>query len=155
MTCCPGSVAVEEDGDTLSSSELLSVVSMMLVAGTDTTRLQLGNMIHTFAEHPDQWAIVRSRPELVARAVEEAIRWEPATEALPRFAIEDIEVGGVTVPAGQIVVLMSMGANHDDTRLPGADRFDVGRETPSRVASAHPSAVASTTASVRTSLDSS
>jgi cytochrome P450 len=123
-------IAVEEEGDRLSPSELLSVVAMMLVAGTDTTRNQLSNMIHTFAEHPDQWALLRSRPELVASAVEEAIRWEPATEALPRFAIDDIEIGGHLVPAGTFVVLMSMSANHDTTVLPDADRFDITRATP-------------------------
>jgi cytochrome P450 len=123
-------IAVEEEGDRLSPSELLSVVAMMLVAGTDTTRNQLSNMIHTFAEHPDQWALLRSRPELVAAAVEEAIRWEPATEALPRFAIEDIEIGGHVVPAGTFVVLMSMSANHDTSVLPGGDRFDITRATP-------------------------
>lgn len=123
-------ITVEEEGDRLSPSELLSVVAMMLVAGTDTTRNQLGNMIHTFAEHPDQWSMLRDRPELIAAAVEEAIRWEPATEALPRFAIEDIEIGGHMVPAGTIVVLMTMSANHDDTVLPDADTFDITRATP-------------------------
>jgi cytochrome P450 len=123
-------ISVEEAGDRLSPSELLSVVSMMLVAGTDTTRNQLGCMINTFAEHPDQWALLRERPELIASAVEEAIRWEPATEAIPRFAIEDLEVDGMTIPAGSIVVLMSMSANHDTMALPGADRFDIERTTP-------------------------
>jgi cytochrome P450 len=123
-------IAAEEEGDRLSPSELLSVVAMMLVAGTDTTRNQLSNVIHTFAEHPDQWALLRARPELVARAVEEAIRWEPATEALPRFAEDDIEIAGHHVPGGSVVVLMSMSANHDTVALPGADRFDITRETP-------------------------
>lgn len=123
-------IAVEEAGDRLSPSELLSVVSMMLVAGTDTTRNQLSNIIHTFSEHPEQWALLRERPELVSAAVEEAIRWEPATEALPRFALDDVEIGGHLVPAGTIVVLMSMAANHDEGSLPGADRFDITREAP-------------------------
>lgn len=123
-------IAVEEEGDRLSPSELLSVVAMMLVAGTDTTRNQLGNIIHTFAEHPDQWALLREHPELVPAAVEEAIRWDPATEALPRFTVEDIEIGGHLVPAGTVVLLMSMSANHDTTALPGADRFDITRKVP-------------------------
>ncbi len=123
-------VSVEEEGDLLSPSELLSVVAMMLVAGTDTTRNQLSNVIHTFAQHPDQWTLLRQRPELVAKAVDEAIRWEPATEALPRFAIDDIEIGGHLVPAGSIVVLMSMSANHDTAALPDGDRFDIARDTP-------------------------
>jgi cytochrome P450 len=123
-------ILAEEAGDRLSRSELQSVVAMMLVAGTDTTRNQLSNMIHTFAQHPDQWALLRERPELVPNAVEEAIRWEPATEALPRVAAEDLEIGGYRVEAGSIVVLMSMSANHDTNALPGADVFDIARDTP-------------------------
>ncbi|MFM2078776.1 MAG: hypothetical protein RJA49_2666, partial [Actinomycetota bacterium] len=123
-------IAVEEEGDRLSSSELLSVVAMMLVAGTDTTRNQLSNIIHTFAEQPEQWALLRAHPELLTKAVEEAIRWEPATEGLPRFTTEDIEIAGHHVPAGTVVVLMSMSANHDDSVLPGAGTFDITRDTP-------------------------
>jgi cytochrome P450 len=123
-------ISVEEQGDKLSPSELLSVVAMMLVAGTDTTRNQLSNMIHTFAEQPEQWALLHERPELVAGAVEEAIRWEPATEAMPRVAVEDIVIDGLLVPAGSITVLMSMSANHDTSVLPDADRFDITRQTP-------------------------
>jgi cytochrome P450 len=63
----------------------------------------------------------------VPAAVEEAIRWEPAVESIPRFAIEDIEVGGITIPAGNLVILMSMSANHDIAALPGAERFDIER----------------------------
>lgn len=138
-------IAVEEEGDRLSPSELLSVVAMMLVAGTDTTRNQLSNMIHTFAEHPDQWALLRSRPELVAAAVEEAIRWEPATEALPRFATDDIEIGGHLVPGGTVVVLMSMSANHDSAVLPDAAGSTSLARCP-MAGTCSPSAVASTTA---------
>jgi cytochrome P450 len=121
-------IAVEEAGDYLSTDELLAIVSTMLVAGTDTTRNQLSNMIHTFTQFPNEWARLRAEPELLPNAVEEAIRWDPATAAVPRFALEDIEVDGITIPAGTFVALMSMSANHDETVLPGAERFDIARK---------------------------
>ncbi len=121
-------IAVEEAGDKLSFDELLAVVAMMLVAGTDTTRNQLANVIQTFTEYPDAWAQLRARPELVTNAVEEAIRWQPATQAVPRVTLEDVELDGVTIPGGTIVLLHSLSANHDDTALAGADRFDITRE---------------------------
>ena len=124
-------IAAEEEGERLSTEELLSVVAMMIVAGTDTTRNQLSNMIHTFAENPDAWALLREKPELVHAAMEEAIRWEPATEAIPRLSLEDLEIGGIHIPAGSLVVLMSMSANHDTAAMPGADRFDIERDLPS------------------------
>jgi cytochrome P450 len=123
-------IAVEEAGDTLSRVELQAVVAMMFVAGTDTTRNQLSNMIHTFAQYPDAWAKVRERPEILPNAVEEAIRWEPATQGIPRIALEDLEVDGYMIPQGSFVLLMSLSANHDESVLPGADRFDVTRESP-------------------------
>jgi cytochrome P450 len=123
-------IAVEEAGDRLSREELQAVVAMMLVAGTDTTRNQLANVIHTFATHPTQWATLRAHPELVPNAVEESIRWEPATQAMPRFATEDVAVGDLLIPAGSFVGLMSVSANHDESVLPGADRFDITRAAP-------------------------
>jgi cytochrome P450 len=123
-------IAVEEAGDTLSSEELHAVVAMMLVAGTDTTRNQLGNMIQTFSEYPEAWALLRQRPELVDNAVEEAIRWQPATQGIPRVALEDVVVDDIRIPAGSVVLLSSLSANHDESVLPGAERFDITREAP-------------------------
>jgi cytochrome P450 len=123
-------IAVEEEGDKLSRDELQAVVATMLVAGTDTTRNQLANVIHTFCEYPDQWALLRARPDLVSNAIEEAIRWQPATQAVPRVAIEDVVVDDIVIPAGTVVLLSSLSANHDDRALPGAGRFDITREAP-------------------------
>jgi len=123
-------IAVEEAGDTLTAEELHAVVAMMLVAGTDTTRNQLGNMIQTFTEYPEAWAQLRARPELVENAVEEAIRWQPATQGIPRVALEDVVVDDIRIPAGSVVLLSSLSANHDEAVLPGAEHFDITREAP-------------------------
>lgn len=123
-------IAVGEEGEHLSHFDLQIAVQQMLVAGTDTTRHQLGNIVHTFARHPDQWALLRQRPELVPTAVEEAIRWEPTASMLPRVALEDLEVGGYTIPAGTFVALSSASANHDSDVLDGSDRFDITRGYP-------------------------
>jgi cytochrome P450 len=123
-------IAVEEAGDRLSLEELQAVVAMMLVAGTDTTRNQLANMIETFAKFPNDWDLLRSRPDLVPNAVEEAIRWQPAVQGMPRVALEDIAVDDITIPAGSLVLLHSLSANHDEAALTGADRFDITRAAP-------------------------
>ena len=121
-------IAAEEAGDKLSTIELQAAVLGTLAAGTDTTRNQLTNLIQTFATYPAQWALLRSRPDLVANAVEEAIRWQPSARSAARVALEDIEVGGLTIPAGSMVSLITMSANHDEAVLVGADRFDIARE---------------------------
>jgi len=123
-------IAVEEQGERLTAAELLAVTTMILVAGTDTTRNQLALALHAFATHPDQWELVASRPELIPAAVEEAIRFSAATGGLPRVALEDIELHGVTIPAGTFVALASSAANHDPALLDRPDDLDVTREVP-------------------------
>jgi cytochrome P450 len=123
-------IAVEEQGERLSAAELLAVTNMMLVAGTDTTRNQLGLALWAFATHPDQWRLLASRPDLVPAAVEEAIRYSAATGGLPRVALEDFELHGVTIPAGTFVMLLSGTANHDSSVIERPEEFDVLRKRP-------------------------
>lgn len=123
-------IAVEELGEKLTAAELLAVTNMMLVAGTDTTRNQLGLALYAFATHPDQWKLLATRPDLAGQAVEEAIRYSAATGGLPRVALEDIELHGVTVPAGTLVTLLSGAANHDPAVLDRPDEFDIARQVP-------------------------
>jgi cytochrome P450 len=123
-------IAVEEAGDRLTAAEMLAVTNMMLVAGTDTTRNQLGLALYAFAVHPDQWDLLAARPELAAAAVEETIRFSAATGGLPRVALEDIELHGVTVPAGTFVTLLSAAANHDPAVLEQPDDLDICRKLP-------------------------
>ncbi|HEV2370297.1 MAG TPA: cytochrome P450 [Acidimicrobiales bacterium] len=125
-----GLIAVEEQGDRMTAAELLAVTNMMLVAGTDTTRNQLGLALHAFATHPDQWKLLASRPELAPAAVEETIRFSAATGGLPRVALEDIELHGVTIPAGTFVTLLSGTANHDPAVLDRPDELDITRALP-------------------------
>jgi cytochrome P450 len=123
-------IAVEEEGERLSAAELLAVTNMMIVAGTDTTRNQLALALHAFATHPGQWKTLAARPDLAPAAVEETIRFSAATGGLPRVALEDIELHGITIPAGTFVVLVTSSANHDPRVLEHPDQLDVGREVP-------------------------
>jgi cytochrome P450 len=121
-------ITAEESGHRLSTEELQALVAILLAAGTDTTRNQLANMIQTFTEFPNEWALLRSRPDLVSNAVEESIRWQPAFHGTSRIAMEDIVLDGVLIPAGSIVAVMSLSTNHDEAALVGAERFDIARK---------------------------
>jgi cytochrome P450 len=123
-------IAVEEEGERLNSAELLAVTNMMIVAGTDTTRNQLALALHTFATHPDQWKALAEHPELVPAAVEETIRFSAATGGVPRVALQDIQIHGVTIPAGTFVTLVTGTANHDPAVLERPDDLDVTRRAP-------------------------
>ena len=67
-------IAVEEEGDRLTTDELVMMTEAVLMAGTDTTRNQLACSVALLAQHPDQWALLAERPELAPRAVEETMR---------------------------------------------------------------------------------
>ena len=119
-------IAEEQDGDRLSDVELVNLVLNVLVGGVDTTQSQLAHAVRLFAEHPDQWDLVRDDPETyVPLAVEEALRYEPITPFTARIALEDVEYDGVTFPEGTIVMVAAVTANRDGLEDP--DRFDVTR----------------------------
>jgi cytochrome P450 len=114
-------------GDRLSTDELRMLVASLLMAGTDTTRLQLGGAVHVLCDHPDQWALLGRHPELAVNAVHELIRHSPITFVTLRIAIEDVELAGVIIPAGTIVVVNTAAANRDPAVCDDPDRLDISR----------------------------
>src|SRR5215469_318468 len=123
-------IRAEEDSDRLTHDELLMLVSAVLTAGTDTTRNQLAAAVQVFCEHPDQWTLLAERPELAPQAVEEVMRHTPIIFGAPRIATEDVELAGVMIPAGTLVIAMTASANRDPAVYPDPDRFDITRAHP-------------------------
>jgi cytochrome P450 len=106
-------IRAEVDGDRLTHDELLMLAVVILTAGTDTTRNQLAAAVEVLADNPDQWTLVSAHPELAADAVEEAIC--------------DVELGGVVIPEGTLVVANTAAANRDPAVYGRPDRFDITR----------------------------
>jgi cytochrome P450 len=123
-------IRAEDDGDRLTHDELLMLVSGLLIAGTDTTRNQLAASAHVLHEHPDQWALLAEHPELAPKAVEETMRHSPIAFATMRTPVEDVELGGVSIPAGTLVLVNSAAANRDPAAYDDPDRLDITRESP-------------------------
>jgi cytochrome P450 len=117
-------LAARHEGDRLSDVELVNLVLNVLVGGVDTTQSQLAHAVRLLAEHPDQWELLRERPELAPRAVEEALRHEPIVPFTARIVLEDVEYRGVTFPAGQVVMVSAWNANHEGVE----DGFDITAE---------------------------
>jgi len=125
-------IAIEEEGDRLSTDELVSLAVAVLMAGTDTTRNQLACALALFAEYPDQWSELSERPELAPRAVEETMRYLGAVRGTVRFAPEDVVFHEVLFPKGTLVFVSLAGANRDPERWEEADSFDITRERTSQ-----------------------
>ena len=121
-------IAVEEEGDRLSTDEMAMLAQAVLMAGTDTTRNQLACSVALFAEHPEQWALLAEHPELAARAVEESMRYLGAVRGTARVASEDIVYRGVLFPRGTFVATSLAGANHDPEAFDEPDVFDITNE---------------------------
>jgi cytochrome P450 len=103
----------EEQGDRLSPEECVNLVLNVLAGGVDTTVAQLAHGMRLFAAHPDQWELLRQRPELAQQAVDEVLRFEPITPFTARICTDEIEHRGVIFPAGTIVAICSEQANRE------------------------------------------
>ncbi len=124
-------ISVEEQGEKLSSDELLSLLFLFLAAGTETTTNLTCNGLYTILRHPDQLERLRKDPSLIETAIEEFLRFETPVQVTGRVALEDVEVGGKTIRKGQPVGLLLGAANRDPEQFPDPDRLDIGR-TPNR-----------------------
>src|SRR5580698_6913476 len=121
-------IAVEEEGDRLSTEEMAMMAQAVLMAGTDTTRNQLACSVALFSEHPDQWALLAEQPELAPRAVEESMRYLGAVRGTARVASEDIVYRDVLFPTNTLVSTSLAGANRDPEAFDDPDVFDITRE---------------------------
>jgi cytochrome P450 len=120
-------ISAEEAGDKLSNEELVMMVEAVIVGGTDTTRNQLGLALALFAEHPDQWELLRNDPSLAPRAVEEVMRYNGAVGGTIRFASEDIEYNGVLFPKGTFMSTSMATGNFDAAVFPEPNTFNILR----------------------------
>ena len=126
-------IAARDDGDRLTEPELVTFAFTLIGAGFDTTASQLANSVLALVErHRDQWdALVADRSQLPA-AVEELLRhvnlFSTDTAGNPRIAMEDVEIGGVTIRKGDAVVISITSANRDETVFPDPDRLDLSRQ---------------------------
>jgi cytochrome P450 len=121
-------IAIEEEGDRLSTEEMTMLAQAVLMAGTDTTRNQLACSVALFTEHPDQWALLAEQPELAPRAVEESLRYLGAVRGTARVASEDIIYRDVLFPEGTLVATSLAGANRDPEVWEDPDAFDITKE---------------------------
>ena len=120
--------AIEEEGDRLSERELLSMITLLIFAGHETTSSLIGTGTLVLLDHPEQMARLQADPALVPAAVEELLRYNgPATTVGPRFAREDVELAGQRIEKGDLIVVALLSANHDETLFADPDDLDVAR----------------------------
>jgi cytochrome P450 len=115
------------DGQTLSDDLIFAFLRLLLPAGAETTYRSLANLFFGLLTHPEQWEAVRKDRSLVPKAVDEGLRWEPPLTTTTRWATRDCEIGGLAIPKGAEMNVSLGSANHDETRFPSPDAFDLHR----------------------------
>ena len=124
--------------DVLSPDELLSTAYLLILAGYETTVNLIGNGVLALLRNPSQLAALREDPWLMPSAVEEFLRFEsPLNTATMRFTTEPVRVDDVEIPAGQLVLVALLGANHDFRQFDHPDRLDVSRDPNPHLAFGH------------------
>jgi cytochrome P450 len=133
-----GLIAVRDGGDQLSDDELTSMVFLLLVAGHETTVNLIANAAYALMTHPGQTAKLRADRTLIPNAVEEMLRYDPPVMVtIPASTNAPVQVGDVTIPAGEIVVPVLTTANRDSARFTSPDQLDVTREDNAHMAFGH------------------
>jgi cytochrome P450 len=133
-------VIASDEGDRLTEDEVVQLTLVILAAGYESTASQIVNFTYVLLTHPSQLALLRSRPGLMPGAVEELMRWTPllaAADVLPRYALEDVELSGGTVRAGEPVLLAKHAANRDRRRYEDPDRLDITRDAQGELGFGH------------------
>jgi cytochrome P450 len=121
-------VQAEQGGDKLSNEELTANIILLFGAGHETTVNLIGNGLLALFRNPDQLALLKSNPSLIGNAIDELLRYDSSVQLTGRVALEDIEVGGITVPAGTPVLCLLGAANRDPAVYPDPDRLDITRQ---------------------------
>ena len=114
-------------GERLRPIDMVQFVTLLLVAGNETTTNLIGNATAALLDHPDQLARVAADPGLIPALIEETLRFDAPIQLLFREAVADVQLAGITIPKGATVVPLLGSANRDERRFPEPDRFDVTR----------------------------
>lgn len=130
-------VHAKEEGEALTREELLSFLFLLLVAGMETTVTLLGSAMRLLRERPEMFAWLRADTQRVPGFVEEVLRYEPAVQGPMRVTTQEVELAGVRIPAGALVMPVVASALRDERLVQDGERFDPERQGLSQLAFGH------------------
>ena len=121
-------VAAEIGGEKLSDEAIYSFLRLLLPAGLETTYRSSGNLLFLLLTHPDQFRAVQNDHDLIGPAIEEGLRFETPLTTVQRYAAEETELEGVTLPQGSVIDVCIGSANRDENRWERSEEFDIFRK---------------------------
>lgn len=117
----------EIEGERLSQRAVLTQSMFLIIAGNETTRNLIGNLIHRLARDPNLYQQIRADRELIPALIEESLRIDSPVQLLARTCTEDVEIDGVQIKRGDRVLHSIASANRDERSYPDADQFRLDR----------------------------
>jgi hypothetical protein len=131
-------ISARDGDDRLDSQELLSTIFQLMVAGHDTTASLIGNSLVALFRNPAQLAELRADPTKISKAVDEFLRFDaPVPHSTFRYTTAPLTLGGVTIPAGEQVIICLAAANRDADRYASPETLDLERDGARHLAFGH------------------
>lgn len=130
-------MTAEVDGERLSPDELARFFQLLLAAGTETTTNLIDNALISLLDHPSELARLLANHALIPTMVEETLRYRSPAQAMFRATRTPVELNGVTIPAGKMVLTMLGSANRDPAVFANASAFDITRDPNPHIAFGH------------------
>ncbi len=127
-------VAAHDEGEVMSAADLLSFVTLLLVAGNETTTNLIGNGMLALGRHPDQLDALKRDPSMLPRAIEEMLRYDGPVQSTVRFTKEPVQLGGTEIPAGAFAMMIVAAADRDPAQFKNPEKFDITRDPNEHVA---------------------
>ena len=119
---------LQAEGADIADEEIAGVLYSTLFAGHETTSTFMGNYVLAMMDNPDAWEMIKADPTKIPGAVEEMLRFMPSVVGWRRKARHATKVGGVDLPAGAEVLMITGSANRDEAQFPGGEKLDITRE---------------------------
>jgi cytochrome P450 len=121
-------VTARDESDALSENELLAFVVLLLLAGNETTTNLIGNGLLALSRNPQQQQRLRENRDLIPKAIEEMLRYDPPVQMTVRMPTAATSVGGTEIPAGSLAFILLAAANRDPAHFPNPENFDIARD---------------------------
>jgi len=127
-------VAAHDEGEVMSAADLLSFITLLLVAGNETTTNLIGNGMLALGRNLDQFDALKRSPAMLPRAIEEMLRYDGPVQSTVRFTTGPVQLGGTEIPAKTIALMIVAAANRDPAQFEDPEKFDIARNPNDHIA---------------------
>jgi cytochrome P450 len=125
-----GLVQAADEGEKLTHQEVITMIHLLIGAGTESTQKLISNTLLAFLNHPDQYQMLRDDPSKIPAAMQEVLRYDGPALFMARICPQDVEIADTEIPKDSVCLISFASANHDESKFPDdPESFDITRDT--------------------------